>query len=174
MAHESNVTPGMNNAVKALLRLLAKIGIICAAVYLLLRFVFGVFLVHTDLMYPSVRDGDLCITYRMADYGYDQIIAYHYGGTTYFGRVVALPGDVVDLDGEGNYTVNGSLPMELSLFETDAVEGSEVTFPYTVPKGGLFVLSDKRDSGKDSRLFGSIDRKDADGAVVLLLRRRSW
>ncbi len=172
---EKNAEQGRDGRVwKALLRLAIKIGAVCAVAALLLHFVFGIFAVHTNDMYPAVRDGDLCITYRLSAYGYDQIIAYHHQGRTYFGRVVGLPGDVIDMDEEGNYTVNGNAPFETVYYETKSVQGSPVNYPYTVGEDELFVLCDLRDNGADSRSFGGIKTGDTDGGIVLLLRRRSW
>ena len=85
-----------------------------------------------------------------------------------------MPGDVIDMDEEGNYTVNGNAPFETVYYETKSVQGSPVNYPYTVGEDELFVLCDLRDNGADSRSFGGIKTGDTDGGIVLLLRRRSW
>ena len=73
---EKNAEQGRDGRVwKALLRLVIKIGVVCAVAALLLHFVFGIFAVHTNDMYPAVRDGDLCIT--------DSLVCFH--------RIIRMP-----------------------------------------------------------------------------------
>ncbi|MBQ6148557.1 MAG: signal peptidase I [Oscillospiraceae bacterium] len=156
---------------KELIRLLVKINLILATIAVLLFVVGGVFVVHDNDMYPSVRDGDLLITYRLGKYYTSDVVVYEAEGKIHFGRVVAIAGDVVDIS-DGVYTVNGFAPYETVYYETKAVEGGKAVFPYTVKEGEVFILADYREQGKDSRLFGAI--RDLKGKVVLQLRRRGF
>lgn len=156
------------------LRLLIKIAVIAALLLGLLHFVLGIYLVHSNDMFPAVRDGDLFITYRLKRPGYGDVIAYRAEGRRHFGRVAALPGDEVNMDAEGHYTVNGSIPYETVYYATRSVEGSAVTYPYIVSEGEVFLLNDLRDNTEDSRLFGAIPLSQTDGSLALLLRRRGW
>ncbi len=142
--------------------------------WLMLHFVLGVFVCHTNDMYPAVRDGDLIFTWRLRNYKVGDIAAYRHEGKRSYGRVAALPGDVVNIDGQGNCTVNGSAPDESVYYATAIPESSTLTYPYTVQEGELFVLSDLRENMRDSREFGGIPRKDTDGNIVFLMRRRGW
>ena len=75
-------------------------------------------------------------------------------------RVVAVGGQTVDLrngkvyiDGveEKNAHAHGmSMPLAEEYLETD------VTFPYKVPKGYIWVMGDNRENSLDSRSFGAI------------------
>lgn len=75
-------------------------------------------------------------------------------------RVVAVGGQTVDLrngkvyiDGveEKNEHAHGmSMPLAEEYLETD------VTFPYKVPKGYIWVMGDNRENSLDSRSFGAI------------------
>ena len=158
---------------KALL-LILRLALIAALVWLTLHFVLGVTLVHSNDMYPAVRDGDLLITYKQRPYSYGELIAYEHEGRRHVGRIVALPGDVVEIDGEGSCRVNGGVPYETVYYKTKLPETSPILYPYTVPEDGLFVLNDMRESMTDSRSFGAIAETDAQGSAALLLRRRSW
>ena len=157
-----------------LLRFLLKLAIIAAASWALLTFVLGVFVCHSNDMFPAVRDGDLVITWRLQKAEKDSIAAYRYQGKRYFGRIVATAGDVVDIGGENGYTINGMTPNETIYYETRLPEESQVLYPYTVQEGEIFVLSDLRSNMRDSREFGPIPLKDTDGCLALLMRRRSW
>lgn len=162
------------SARKAGLRLIVKIIIVAALLFILLHFVLGIFVVHSNDMFPAVRDGDLLITYRIKDAAYGDIIAYKADGQRLFGRVVGLPGDVIDMDSSGNYSINGSIPYETVYYETRSADDSNIEFPYTVGEDEVFLLNDYRENFGDSRIFGAISDADTDGSVVLLLRRRGW
>jgi signal peptidase I len=50
--------------------------------------------------------------------------------------------------------------------------GNEITYPYTVEADSYFVLCDFRTASIDSRSFGAVPKKNLDGKVITLLRRR--
>ena len=45
-----------------------KLGLTALAVFLILQYVAAFHVCHTNIAYPSIRDGDLCLVYRLADY----------------------------------------------------------------------------------------------------------
>lgn len=159
---------------KALLRLLLKLGLLAAIGWALLSFVLGVFVVHSNDMYPALRDGDLLITYRIAAPARGEVVAYTVNGERRFGRVAGVAGDVIAMDAEGHYTVNGGVPYETIFYDTRSDPDSGIVYPYTVPAGTVFVLNDLRDNFGDSRRFGAIPLPDTDGSAALQLRRRGW
>ena len=85
-----------------------------------------------------------------------------------------MPGDVIDIDDSGSYTLNGGVPDETVYYETR--KDPEITqfYPSTVGDQGVFLMNDYRDSTADSRRFGTIPLTFTDGSVAILLRRRSW
>ena len=152
--------------------LVIKLGIIVLVVWILLTYVGGVFICHTSDMYPSLRDGDLVITYRLGPYKSGDIVAYDYQGKIFFGRVVGEPGDEIFMDESGTFTVNGLMPYETIYYTTQVRDSDSMTFPYTVREGEYFVLADAREQGIDSRNFGPVT--DMKGKVVLQIRRRGF
>ena len=158
---------------RALRNLLIKLAVVGLLGYLLLHYVFGIFVVHSNDMYPAVRDGDLVVTYRLADCLNGNIVSYTYGGARYFGRIVGVPGDVVEMDEDGHFTINGSAPYETVYYETRAVPDSDVVYPYVVGEGELFLLNDLRENTQDSRSFGGIPLENVDGCTALLQRHSS-
>lgn len=156
------------------MKFVLKLLFLAAACYALLTYVLGAYVVHSNDMFPTVRDGDLVITYKLQDMLYGDVIVYRHGGKILLGRIVAQTGDVIDMDEEGHYTINGNVPYETVYYETKSPEDSPVDYPYTVKEGELFVLNDMRESMKDSREFGAIREEDAEGSLALQLRRRGW
>ncbi|MBO5564245.1 MAG: signal peptidase I [Lachnospiraceae bacterium] len=154
-----------------ILRLVIKVAFIAALVFVLTQIVGGVFVAHDNNMYPAVRDGDLCITYRLGGYYNGDIVAFERDGMTTFGRVVAIAGDTIDFPAEGGYTVNGLNPYEVVFYQT-LPQDPVITYPYTVGEGEVFLLCDQREEAVDSRSFGPVS--ELKGKVVLQLRRRGF
>lgn len=159
---------------RALRRLLTKVAVVAAAVVLLLTVVGGVFVSHDNNMYPAVGDGDLAITYKLDGYYNGDIVVYEADGKNRFGRVIAIPGDTIEIVQDGPYQLNGTTPYETIYFATQPAAGSNVKYPYTVKEGELFILNDFRDNVYDSRTLSGVSIENMKGKVVLLIRRRGF
>jgi signal peptidase I len=123
-------------------------------------------------MYPRLRDGDLILYYRLEqDYAIDDVVTFQLNNATFWCRIVAQGGDVVDLTEAGQLMVNGNVEDEEIFYQTYPQEG-DVTYPYTVPENSYFVLCDFRTTSFDSRTYGAIPQSDLDGKVITVLRRR--
>ena len=149
-----------------------KIGITAIVIGLLLTFVAGIYINHSNTAYPMIKDGDLCLTYRLAKLIDGDAIVYEHNGEIKFGRIVAQPGDVIDIT-EDKLTVNGYGIYENTVYPTTA-DGATISFPYTVPTDTVFVLNDYRDDPNDSRCYGGIPLSDTKGKIIMLLRRRGF
>lgn len=85
-------------------------------------------------------------------------------------RVIATGGQTVDLlnghvvvDGtmlDEPYTQGGSYPL------VEQAAGVEVSFPYTVPEGCIWVMGDNRENSADSRFFGAVSADDVIAVAV--------
>ncbi len=154
------------------LRLLLKVGGLVLTVIVVNHWVIGVHVSHSNDMYPAVRDGDLCITYKLDRYLSEEVVAYKTKEGYRLGRIVALAGDTVDITEAGLF-VNGISVSEMVVYDTPTSEAG-VTFPYTVSEGAVFIFNDYRADTNDSRQFGEVSVEDLDGKAVLLLRRRGF
>ena len=158
------------DAISFAIEFFIKVGVTAFVICVLLFFVVGVYANHSNSSYPMLKDGDLCFTYKLGKLQTGDEIAYKQEGKMHFGRIVATEGDIVDIK-DGTVAVNGYSVFENTIYPTTA-EGATVAFPYTVPTGTVFVLNDYRDDIQDSRVYGSIPKKQMRGKVVLVLRRR--
>ena len=157
-----------------LIGLLIKIGVIVLTVWLLLTFVLGFTIHYGNNMYPSVRDGDLVVSFRLQRPYINAAVLYEHEGKTKVGRVIALEGNTVAISDSGEMTVNGIIPSEEVFYPTYPAEGSDIQFPYTVEPGKVFILNDFRSDTLDSRSFGAVDVRDVDGPILMMLRRRGF
>ena len=88
-------------------------------------------------------------------------------------RVVAQPGDTVDISQGERLVVNGNSMIETNIFyPTPEYEGF-MEYPVTLGEGEYFVLADYRNGGADSRFFGAVSEDEILGTVITILRRNN-
>lgn len=109
-----------------------------------------------SILYTPER-GDLVVIDSYIDYGKPLVK-----------RIVALGGDVVEIDTEqGLVYVNGQPLNEPYTAESTQVAGN-IEYPFTVPDGTVFLIGDNRQHSTDSRFtkVGCIDERDVLGKVL--------
>lgn len=152
--------------------LIGKILILTLCGYLTMIYFFGVGIVSGEGMYPRLRDGDLAIYYRLApDHNLTDVIAYTKNDRLHYGRIVALGGDTVDFNEDGQLLVNGNV-MQEEVFSATHAEGRATVFPLTLAENEVFVLGDNREYAQDSRDFGPVAVDEIKGKVISLVRNR--
>ena len=151
-------------------KLIIKVCVTVFVLTILLVFVVGIHVNHSNSSFPMIKDGDLCITYKLSTPQKGDVIAYKHNGELRFSRIIAVGGDSVDIKND-YVTVNGSGILDDTVYKTSS-EGAKISFPYTVPNDTVFVLNDFRSDNSDSRSFGGIPLKDCEGKVVFVMRRR--
>ncbi len=147
-----------------------KVVLTIVGVWLLCTYVISVHVNHSNASYPMIKDGDLCISYRLGELRDGDEVSYIHDGKVCFGRIAAQAGDSVEIK-NGYVSVEGYGVLEDVVYETTE-EGSLIEYPYTVPDNCIFVLNDFRDDVSDSRSFGAIDKSEIEGKVVFVMRRR--
>ncbi len=91
--------------------------------------------------------------------------------TLFICRVVAGPGDTVEITEDETLVINGNVIFESGIFyPTPRYEGF-VDYPLTLGENEYFVLADRRNGGADSRFFGCVAREEIKGTVITILRR---
>ncbi len=153
--------------------------IVVAAVAVLVATMFlPVLQVSGSSMEPTLSDDDVIILLKTGNFETGDLISFYYQNKLLLKRVIGGPGDVIDIDEEGNVTVNGELLDEP--YVTDKALGEcDITFPYQVPENRYFVLGDNRATSIDSRstAVGCIEKEQIVGKVVMRifpLLRLSW
>ncbi|MBQ2952511.1 MAG: signal peptidase I [Clostridia bacterium] len=156
------------------LALLCKVAALALLVFLTLTFVMGIHVHEGNRMYPFLMDGDLLITYKLEAYQVGDVVAYRHPetGKTEISRIVAMGDGVIQVTAYGELLINGVAPAERVFYPTAPLDGENVEYPYTMRRGGYFVLDDYRTEGDDSRRFGQLLEEDLLGKVVYVFRRR--
>ncbi len=156
-----------------LLFLFLKVLMIGMFLVLFFTFMFGITQVQDETMNPAVKEGDLAIYYRLQKtYSKDDVIIVSYNGETQLRRVVALPGDTVDMDERG-LVINGYSQIESNIYTRTEPYVDGITFPVTLAQDEVFVLGDNRPKAVDSRMYGAVKISATSGQLMTLIRRRN-
>ena len=125
-------------------------------------------------MDPTMGDGDAVLYFRpMGSLAADDIVVYRGdSGEQQIGRVVALPGDAVEVTREGALMINGSEQPPVSTGVVTLPSDGGPSYPLTLGEGEYFVLGDGRTRAVDSRQLGPIGVNEVEGKVIALLRLR--
>ena len=131
---------------------------------------------HGSQMFPAVKDGDLMLTFKMTGrYHAGAVVGYRSPeGTVRLGRIVAVPGDIVDITEEGRLLINDRVVSE-EIFYLTAFEGSRIgELPLKVPEDTYYILNDHRSEADDSREYGVIPKSELLGEGFWMFRRRDF
>ena len=156
-----------------LLFLFLKVLMIGMFLVLFFTFMFGITQVQDETMDPAVKEGDLAIYYRLDKRSSkDDVLILNIDGNTQIRRVVALPGDTVDMDERG-LVINGYSQIESDIYTRTEPYVDGITFPITLAQDEVFVLGDNRPKAVDSRMYGAVKVSATQGKLMTLIRRRN-
>lgn len=141
--------------------------------YILFSKIFVICQLNGNAMFPSLRDGDFVLGFRLEDeINKDDLVLYEMDRENCVSRVVAKATDYVDMDEEGHLYVNGTIQSSDILYPTEPKE--LLKYPFRVPEGYFFVLGDYRTKASDSRDFGPLPKEAIKGKVITIVRRRGF
>ena len=153
--------------------------IVVAAIAVLIATLFlPILQISGDSMSPTLNHDEIVVLIKTQDFDRGELIAFYYQGKILLKRVIALPDDIVVIDGDGNVFVNEERLIEPYVTER-SLGNCDLDFPYTVPGDGYFVMGDQRTNSVDSRnsVIGSITREDIIGKVFIRvwpIKRIGW
>ncbi len=124
--------------------------------------------IYGTSMTPTLTEGDIVVSVKGSnDMKSGEILAFYYNNKILVKRVIAQPGDWVDIDDEGNVYVNSELLDEPYLVEK-AFGETTIKLPYQVPEKRIFVMGDHRATSVDSRnnAVGCVAEEQIVGKIV--------
>lgn len=122
----------------------AAIAVLVATLFLPVLRIYG------SSMAPTLSDGDIAVSVKGGEYERGDVVAFWFNNKILVKRVVALPGEWVDIDADGTVSVNGE-PLAEPYLTDKALGECDLELPYQVPDGRLFVMGDHRSTSQDSR-----------------------
>ena len=164
-----------------LLSILFLVAVVLGLTWGLRTFVFQAYEIPSGSMETTIMPGNMVLSEKLTYYGREpepgDIVTFEdpdpeHAGRILIKRVIATEGQTVDLR-DGRLYVDGVLqdepytngkisePLHSYLFD-------EITYPYTVPPGGLWVMGDNRTNSQDTRYFGAIPASSVTGKGVFI------
>ena len=142
--------------------------VVAAVAVLLSAYLVSVLRVEGVSMSPNLEDRDLVLAFHTKQFDPGDVVGFYYNNRILLKRVIGSPGDVVDLDAEGNLYVNGVILEERYIAEKDYGDYTDIGFPYQVPEKRYFVVGDNRKESIDSRssAVGTVTSDQVVGKVV--------
>ena len=139
----------------------AAIAVLVATLWLPVLQIYG------SSMYPTLQDGEIIFSVKTAEFEPGDIVAFYFNNKILIKRVIAGPGDWVNMAEDGTVSVNGEVLEEPYLTET-AYGDTDIELPYQVPDGKIFVMGDHRATSVDSRntAVGCVAQEQMVGKIV--------
>lgn len=142
--------------------------IIVAAVAVLIATLWmPVLRIYGTSMFPTLQDGEIIFTVKTTEFDPGDMVAFYYNNKILVKRVICGPGDWVDIAEDGTVYVNSELLEEPYLTEK-ALGDCDISLPYQVPEGRVFVMGDHRSTSVDSRntAIGCVSDEQIVGKIV--------
>ncbi|MCI8391742.1 MAG: signal peptidase I [Roseburia sp.] len=124
--------------------------VVAAVAVIIAVLVFPVLQISGTSMTETLQDKDIVVAMNSSDYTTGDVIAFYYNNNILVKRVIAVTGDWVDIDEDGNVFVNGEM-LEEPYISEKAFGDCNITLPYQVPDEKVFVMGDHRATSIDSR-----------------------
>lgn len=142
--------------------------IVVAAVSVLAATLFiPVLQVSGTSMEPTLYDRDIILLYKTPNFETGELCAFYYQNKLLLKRVIGSPGDIIDIDNDGNVSVNGEV-LDEPYVTNKSIGECDIGLPYQVPENRYFVLGDNRMTSIDSRssVVGCIEKEQIIGRVT--------
>ena len=141
--------------------------VVAAIAVLVATLVLPVLQIYGTSMTPTMQDGDIVVSVKGSEFEQGDIIAFYYNNKILVKRAIAFSGGWVDIDSDGNVSVNG-VQLDEPYVDEKSLGECDITLPYQVPEGKVFVMGDHRATSKDSRSteVGTVSEEQVVGKIV--------
>ncbi len=145
---------------------------IVVILWLMFGFICGLATAPNNDMSPQIKTSDLLLYYRLEnDFKAQDVVVLMKNDTRYIGRIVAAPGDTVEVTEKETLVINGNTVTENNIYTPTPEYEGFVKYPVTLGSDQYFILSDYRNGGEDSRYYGVVEKKEIIGTVITVIRR---
>lgn len=141
--------------------------VVAAAAVLVATIFMPVLQIYGSSMTPTLEENDIVVCLKGSEFAPGDLVAFYLGNKILVKRCIALPGQWVDIDDDGNVYVDNKLLNEPYL--TDKSLGDcNIPFPYQVPDNRYFCMGDHRSTSVDSRntAVGCVAEEQIVGKIV--------
>ena len=179
MSYGQHATSRSRGVLKTITSVAGYVLLVAVLVWGLETFVVCPYAIPSGSMEDTIEIGDNVwsekVSYYFRDIEPGDVVTFadpEIAGRTLIKRVIATGGQTIDLV-DGTVYVDGVALDEpytqgkpTSPLKT--ASGVDISYPYTVPEGDIWVMGDNRTNSADSRYFGSIDAASVTGRAVVI------
>jgi signal peptidase I len=140
----------------------AAVAVLVATLWLPVLQIYG------SSMTPTMQNGDIVFSMKTAEFNQGDIVAFYYNNKILVKRMIANPGDWVDIKADGTVLVN-SKELDEPYVSEKSFGDTNIELPYQVPDGKIFVIGDHRSTSVDSRhtTVGCVAQEQIVGKILL-------
>ena len=148
------------------------IPLLCLVIPLIItNTLYKPFEVPSSSMSPTIIPGDLIIVNLLdEEINNGDIVVFKdplNSGEFFIKRVIAVEGQIIDFNGGRLFIDEEPIEDDYSIGDNYEIEGGvNITYPYIIPEGKIWVMGDNRENSNDSRYFGSVDKEEVLGKAI--------
>ena len=145
----------------AVLLVVAAISVLVATLWMPVLQIYG------SSMSPTLEAGQIVVSVKTSQLKTGEIVAFWQGNKLLIKRVIAGPGQWVDIDANGVVTVDGETLDEPYLNEVSP-GNCDIELPHQVAESHWFFMGDNRETSVDSRTasIGDISEDQIEGQII--------
>ena len=151
----------------SIINTLMTLVVVAAAAILIAILVLPILRIYGQSMSETLDNGDIVVSVKTADLETGDIVAFYYNNTILVKRVIGQSGDWIDIAKDGTVSVNQQ-ELEEPYLDKKAYGEIDISLPYQVPEGRIFVMGDNREISIDSRtmMIGCVAQEQIVGKII--------